>query len=342
MRIRLGIIVAVIWVAAASSAPAIDTVKLTNETKRGEVKSIDPVHVEVTIEGFDEKIPVNQIVTIYFGSEPGSMRNARGHVGSGRYEDALEILNGLNVPELALPVQQDVAFYKALCTARMALAGNGDLMQAARQMAGFLASNTRSYHYLEATEVMGDLAVAVGQHAKAEDYYATLAKAPWPDYKMRAGVAMGRARLAQNKIAEAAQAFDAVLGMSAAGDLAKAQQLAARLGKARCMAAEGQSAQAIDAVKKILANADTEDVALHAQAYNTLGTAYRKSGQENEAILAFLHVDILYYADRQSHAEALANLVELWNKKMKTERAQEARTMLRERYGNTRWAKQAE
>ena len=92
-------------------------------------------------------------------------------------------------------------------------------------------------------------------------------------------------------------------------------------------------------VEGILAKADPENVELHARAYNTLGNAWKKAGRDKEALLAFLHVDVLYFAVPEAHAEALANLSELWTKMHKTRRAARARNILDERYKNSRWAK---
>ena len=79
---------------------------------------------------------------------------------------------------------------------------------------------------------------------------------------------------------------------------------------------------------------------LGARAYNALGTALRKAGKPYDALLAFLHVDILYFASPEDHAEALANLAALWHEVHKTDRAIQAQETLRKRYKNSRWASQ--
>ena len=56
-------------------------------------------------------------------------------------------------------------------------------------------------------------------------------------------------------------------------------------------------------------------------------------------MLAFLHVDVLYFSVPEAHAEALANLVELWTELPNTERAVRARKILQEQYANSPWAK---
>ena len=96
-----------------------------------------------------------------------------------------------------------------------------------------------------------------------------------------------------------------------------------------------------DYINSILAKSDPENVELHARAYNTLGTALRKAGRDREALLAFLHVDVLYFALPEAHAEALANLAQLWDAMHKTERAVRTRAILDEQYRGSPWAKKA-
>jgi tetratricopeptide (TPR) repeat protein len=155
---------------------------------------------------------------------------------------------------------------------------------------------------------------------------------------MRAGVAAGRALLAQGKINEAQSAFDRVVATEAEGDLAQSQRLAARLGKASAQVASKRPDEAIKMVDDILKTADAEDVNLMARAYNVLGTAHRQAGRTKEALLAFLHVDLLYPSQPDTHAEALFNLSELWEEMHKSERANAARKTLEETYKDSPWA----
>jgi len=69
-----------------------------------------------------------------------------------------------------------------------------------------------------------------------------------------------------------------------------------------------------------------------------LGNCYLKTGKNKDALQAFLHTDILFYADSESHAEALYHLSKLWATEEKPDRATAARTTLRERYSGSVWA----
>jgi tetratricopeptide (TPR) repeat protein len=112
------------------------------------------------------------------------------------------------------------------------------------------------------------------------------------------------------------------------------------VGKARCQIANKQYEEAIKTVDSVITKSDPEQVELNARAYNALGTALKDSGRIKEALLAFLHVDVLYFTVPETHAEALANLADLWQKVHKPERADRARRILEERYKNSPWAKQ--
>ncbi len=326
-----------------SGASAQDTVRLADRTIQGTVKSMSPLQVVVEHLGQDTTIPVNEIRWITFQGEPAALNTARTTLAGGRYQDALDILNDpKKIPPEQLDraeLKQDVEYYKAYCLAKLALGGSADIAEAGKTLVAFVQNNPGNYHYLEANELIGDLLVAAGKYKEAETYYNTLAKTPWPDYQIRAGVALGRLALAQNRIDDAEGIFSKVLAIPAKGPQAELYRQEAQLGKARCLAEKGKFDEARKIIEDILAVADAEHQELHARIYTTLGNIERKAGRTKEALLAFLHVDQLYFTNGELHAEALANLVELWNQLHKPERAARARQVLETRYKNSPWTK---
>ena len=141
--------------------------------------------------------------------------------------------------------------------------------------------------------------------------------------------------MAEGKTDDALQCFQTVLDIEAAGESAGRQRLAATLGRARCLAEAGESDQAVKLVQDVVAKADPEEAKLYAQAYNALGLAHRKAGRTQDALLAYLRVDVLYFTSPNEHVEALENLVELWEQVQRPERADEATQILQERYGRS-------
>jgi tetratricopeptide (TPR) repeat protein len=335
------VLAAVVWL-AASVGFALDAVKTTaGKTVSGKITSVGKLEVEVERGSVVDKVPVNEIVSLTFEEEPAALRTTvRNNIRDGRYEEALEGLEKITFDEeVRLPVKQELAFLRAYCGAQLALGGAGKSPEAGKEMFTFVKEHGNSCHYLEACEVLGNLLVAVGKYSEAEKFYNEVAAAPWPDYQMRSSVAVGRAQLAQGKAEEALKSFEAVLANKAEGDLAEAQRLAATVGKARSLAGGPEFAEAIKLVEGTLEKIDPEQVDLNAHAYIALGTALRKAGRAKEALMAFLHVDLLYATAPEAHAEALANLAEMWTELQMGERANNARQTLAERYPNSPWAK---
>ena len=85
-------------------------------------------------------------------------------------------------------------------------------------------------------------------------------------------------------------------------------------------------------IHEVIRDADPEDSELHAIAYNALGQCYRQADKPKEALLAFLHVDVLYSSIPAAHVEALENLAALWTSFGQAGRAREARGLLRDQY----------
>ena len=340
MTVRYTSVLIGCWVLSASLAQGNDTIRAGGQTYRGPIIKMTPMQVVVEVQAVEQEIPVNQIDFIAYQNEPSGLQAARNNIATLAFENALAALERIDRGTISRrEILQEIDYLTAYCEAQLALQEGTNLREAGRKLIGFARENPGHYRYLEACEVIGDLLAALGQHSQAEEYYARIAQAPWPDYRMRAAVAVGRARLAQGKLEEASNAFDSALAIEADGELADRQRLAARLGKARVIASTDRASEAIKTVEDIILKANPEDLELHARAYNTLGTAYRKADRPQDALLAFLHVDTLYFQLGDAHAEALFNLAQLWNEVGKTEEAIRAQRILAEQYKNSPWAK---
>jgi tetratricopeptide (TPR) repeat protein len=114
--------------------------------------------------------------------------------------------------------------------------------------------------------------------------------------------------------------------------------LHATVGKAVCLAATGKPQEAIKLLEEIIAKQDPSDAKLFARVYNALGMSHMKLGKTKEAILAFLHTEVLYSGDPDTAAEAQYYLAKLWDEVHNPDRANRARATLRSSYGGSRWA----
>jgi len=282
---------------------------------------------------------VNEIQRVTFGDEADALRNGRARVASGQLEEAMSLLNSIPPESISRDlVREDLEFYRAYCAGRLALTGGGDKAAAATAMLDFFKKHENSFHYFPAAELIGDLAFAMGRFDSASQYYQKLAQAPWPEYQLRAKVLEGRALLADNKAAEALQRYEEVL--SAAADTATAlqQKTLAQVGKANCLAETGKPDEGQQLVETVIRDNDPQNVDLFAQAYNALGMCHLKANRQKDALLAFLHVHLLFKKNAEAHAQSLYYLSQLWSGSGRSDRAVEARSLLKSRYAGTIWA----
>lgn len=310
-----------------------DVVRVGNENLNGKVTRMTRTEIVLEQGGNTRTIGVNQVQSIIWDNEPALLRSARTALEVSRFEDVLSILEKIKLDASARPeVRQEVEFMRAAASARLALAGTGSIDDAGKLVVAFLTNYPDNYHYWEATRLVAELLAAKGNIDKAIGYWETLAQAPWPEVQAQAGVDIGWAYLSVKKLDEAEKAFDQVLSLQISGD--DTPRVLASLGKARCLALKGQTDQAITMVQDVLKRPDlTENAEIMGRAYTTLGLAYRQAGQIKQAIMAFLHVDLLFFRHAASHIEALQNLVQLWPQAQRPDRAAEAATVLKEQYG---------
>ena len=105
-------------------------------------------------------------------------------------------------------IRQEIDYYTALAAARLAAGGSGDAQAAGRSLVAFVNANKDSYHFYDANEAIGDLLVAIGRSDQAATYYNELATAPWPEFKLRSEIGLGRALEAQDKPDQAMLQFE--------------------------------------------------------------------------------------------------------------------------------------
>ena len=328
-----------LWPIAGTAWP-IDQIYMntTDKPKFGQIVGMTPTTVNLKSLKSTDEIPVNEIKRIIYENSPPALLDAQKSVLDGDYGRALDLLKGESTADKREEIAQEIAFIRAYCTSKLTVSGEKDITEAGQEVAAFLKTYPNSCHFYKACELMGDLCVAAGKFEAAQGFYSKLSQSPWPDYKILAQVALGRAYLAQDNAAGADKAFDEALANSAGGDLAETQRTAARIGKTRCMILKGQADAAIGSLNDIIDKLGEGDAELHALAYNALGTALRKAGKPDKAILAFLHVHLKYDDQPEAHAEAVANLERLFTDAHKPDHAGDMHRILMTEYKNTRWA----
>ena len=329
--------------ASRVSAQVQDQVFESGTPTRCSILEVSRDSLRVSDKGQQRDIPVNTIRKVVFGNEPNELKSARDRVRDGRYEAALEVLQKLDVSSVKRDlVKRDVAYFRAVLRARLAMSTSGNKKQAHDALFAFIQQNPQTHHYYEAAQVLGDLSMSREDYQKATVYYAAIAKAPWVDYQMRAQVLQARAQLAQGSIDAALATFEKVNTSGENPPAAIDQKLEASIGKAICLAEKGQPQDGLKLVETVISENDYgQKPAVFARAYNALGRCHRVADRPKEALLAYLHVHLLpklRSADSDAHAESLYHLGKLWVQVNQPDRAVKATSLLKSRYAGSVWA----
>jgi tetratricopeptide (TPR) repeat protein len=327
---------------ASVSSRADEVRKLDGDKHTGTVKNISPTDVTIGGSVSETVVPVNEIAAVVYALEPRGLAEARAAYDSGRYTDVFAALNEIKPEQIRRDeMRTEIEFYRAMAAARLASFGSVDqktATSAGMELNRFLTEHKNSHHYYEVNEALGGLLAAL-KNPNAFRYYDVVAGAPWPDYKIRAGLLKGQAEQMHGNHAAAIKHFDAALATTAPGGQAATQLLLVRVGKAASLAESGNTEEAIEILNQVIAKADEGEIEVHARAYNALGACFRKKGATKGALLEYLKVDLLFNTVPDAHAEALYYLSQLWNEARHPERARAAAEALQQRYATSRWNK---
>lgn len=344
-RISSLVVFCVTLLALVATASAQKDDRLSTKSSRtytGEVSTVGRNGVTVTTRVGDREIPVNEIEKISFGEEPRELRLGRESALRSNYDRAIEDLSKINIEQLPRDViKQDAMFYLAWAVAKKGLEG-GDKARGARMLQQFLKAYPDSFHYYQAVRTLGDLAVALGRHDVAVGYYRQYGEAPFPEYQLEAALKVAAALRVQQQWEQALAEYEKVLANPLDSPEVLKQKQFAKVGKAACLAGLGKAEEGVAIIGQVLRENPAEgNGSLYARAYNALGDCHRRLGQPKQALLDYLHTDLLFAQDEpDAHAEALFHLAKLWREAANnSERALQATTLLRNRYAGTRWSK---
>lgn len=327
----------------ASSASAVDAIvkksggritgKITGGTKTE--LSIKPQVGDVA------NIPANDLASIEWDDASPELKVGLNDENTGKFDSALQrITKSKAETKSDSPVlKAEFDYLITRVNARIALADATKRDDAIKLLQGFLKANADHFRFYEATSFLGQVQLAKGDFAAARTTFESLAQAPWNDYKLGAKVAIGRILMGENKADEAVKVFDEAAASAGTAPAEVARRYEALLGKARAQIAKSQHAEALTVLDDITQNGPAEDSAIQAEAYVLQGNALQALNRAKEAVLAYLHVDILFPREAGQHAEALYHMSRLWKAVQLPERGVEAEAKLQSSYPNSEWTK---
>ena len=286
--------------------------------------------------GLDVVLPTNRVIETHFNDEPVNLQVARSAIDAAQYEDALRKLADIPKAEAETApefVKQDIDFYRAQASGLLALSGHPEmtLRKAGARLNDFVRNNADSWHYYEANRLLGRILIAMEDTENAESFYKNLQKAPWPDVKVEGSIALANLLLDSGNVDDAEKAYNEVLGADDAPGVER-QKDYARIGLAKLASFRKEYDSSKALFQEVIDKSDPDDVNLQATLYNAMGEAAERAGDPKGAIVAFLHVDLLYSTASAEHISALRHLAKLWKQQLRDDRAAEALSILRERY----------
>jgi tetratricopeptide (TPR) repeat protein len=318
--------------------------KSTNKQVAGKIESVSRTAVVIKTGLRKDKpvtVPVNDIARIDWDGTPPKLNAFLAAEANGRYKDARDGYDGLlRDGKIANDnVKAELRFFIARATAKTALGDPTKVAAAIGTLEAFRKANPDSYHYYELVALLGDLQIAAKSYDDASRTFSLLGKAPWKDVQLAARCAEARVLVAQNKPQPALAIYEAVLKQAIGEPLMKPLKNQASLGKAACLQRTSRNDEALKSLRDVIDGATAAETGLLAEAYTLRGDSYRALGRTKEALLAYLHVDVLFAKETKYHPKSLYYLSQLWAEVGKPVRAGTAKARLKAEYPNSEWAK---
>lgn len=339
-RLGMAAVLSAVWTGASLAVDAVYR-KNAATAASGAITSISQTEVVIERGGNKETIPANEIIRVRWEGEPARLNIARGYEDSGKLDLALETYRSLLSDATNANIRTDLEFLIARTQARAALADPQKVDEAIKALEGFKTAHADSFRYYEALSYLGRLYMAKPDVANARLIFTQLGQAPWPDYRMAAQIFDARLKLQAGDVHGALSAFEQVAAATPAqaGPAELSRKYEALLGKATCLTRKEQYAEAAQVLDEVVKQVPADETRIQAEAYVRQGDALQAQGKIKEAVLAYLHVDVLFPGETELHAEALYHLARLSASIDHPERGAEARARLEQDYANSPWAK---
>lgn len=306
---------------------------LDGKNVSGKVTDVTAQGVVLEKSGKPQAIKAGEILKIMFEGDPAGLTRGRELAIDGNYEQAIEELKKIEFDQIERDViTADAVYYMAMCEAKLALAGKGEKDESLKKVLGFASKYRNSWHFFDAAKLLGDLALGLNDYGKATSYYGSLRKAPDADTKIESVYLIGMVKLKEGDAEAAIAEFDKVIGLKAETTKSNRLQSLAKAAKAASLASGGKVDEGLQILDPLIEELNPTDIELAARIYNAQGSLHQSNGDDEGAVLAYLHTHLMFSSVPDAHAEALKHLVELWPKVGKPEEATKARQELQQRY----------
>ncbi len=321
---------------AISTSPA-DLVTLTADaTTKGDAKGIirgtvvseGPTKVEVKLGNTVTPIPTNEVASIVYDGHPASLDQAQAKEAANALAEAAELYKKAAAEASAKPfVAQDALFGQARALTELALTDASKAAEAIATLDAFARAHKTGRHVGPALEALAKLQIARENFTGLESTLASLSQLPKGDD--RAAILRIKVLTRKGQLDQAVAELDKVIASAPEGSTKRRD---AQLSKAENLVAQKKFPEAEATARAVIKGATAEDAATQAAAHNALGDCLRAAGRTKEALLAYLHTDLLFSREKDEHAKALAQIAQIWRELNRADRADEVLERLKQEY----------
>lgn len=300
---------------------------------RGTVQSESPSEVVVSLGNSTIKVPTDQIAGVEYQGQPASMQLGETRERAGQLAEAAAEFKKAAAEAGNKPfIVQAALFREAKCLADLALTDPGRVKEAVDRLSAFLQAHPNSRHAASARETLARLQLHAKDYQAASAAVAELAKLPLS--ADRAAILKARILVKQGDHAAADAEINRLVEALPEGSPERGE---ARLVKVEALVGEKKFNDAESLARQIITEAPAEDAVAQAPAYNALGDCLLAANRPKDALLAYLHTDLLYSKDKEEHPRALRQIELLFRRLGQTARADEYAHRLKQDYPSSPW-----
>ncbi len=299
----------------------------------GQVQSESPSEVVVLLGANTISVPTDQIVSIRYDGQTATFQLAESRESAGQLAEAADLFKKAATETASRPYPHQAALFReARVLGDLALVEPERMKGARDKLNQFLRSYSNSRHLVAARESLARLQIHASDFAGANATIAELAK--FPKTADRAAVLRTKVLARQGKHSEAIAELDRLIASSPKGS---ERQRAAMLAKAESLAGMKKFPEAEALLRDVIQANPPEDAAAQAPAYNTLGDCLRAANRPKDALIAYLHTDVLYNKDKEEHPRALYSISAMFRALKQDARADEFAQRLKLEYPRSVW-----
>lgn len=309
------------------------------EIIRGELTALEETSVVIRRSNDEEvRISPDDIRDIRFHREPPALQTARSNERSGEYSAAIEQLREVQAEYEGSDqrVVTELEFLIARCQAHLAFNDPARAPAAIDTLKVFLQRHPNSYRILEAKLLQARLLMA-SDRPQANSLLDQVRNGGVDGFAAQSGIVLGQTLLSENKAQQGLQIFGDVIKQSQNKPALLVAHFDAQIGRAQCLQQLSRFEEAVKMLETVIDAVPEDQSSTLAKAWNQLGDCERQQDHTKAALLAYLHVDLLYPEVAEAHAQALHYLGSLWHAAGHPARARDAQSRLQTQYPSSRW-----